>query len=102
MADKLVPEYLVAESILDDQQAEMAPPIGCVHVYYNVFVLGDDTHMTHRLEPAPYRTLVYPVLLCQLGYGLLAVNIFRLQTLIVKPFATDELLATTAAFVKLA
>ena len=102
MADKLVPEYRVAESILDDQQAEMAPPIGRVHVYNHIFVFGDDPHMAHRLEPAPYRTLVYPVLRCQLGYGLLAVNIFRLQTLIVKTFAADELLATTTAFVELA
>ena len=102
MADKLVPEYLVTESILDDQQAEMATPISCVHVHYNVFVLGDDPNMPHRLEPAPYRTLVYPVLRCQLGYCLLAVNIFRLQTLIIKTFAADELPATTMAFVKLA
>ena len=102
MADKLVPEYLVAESVLDDQQAEMATPIGRVHVYYHIFVFGDDLHMAHCLEPAPYRTLVYPVLLCQLGYGLLAVNIFRLQTLIIKTFATDKLPATTTAFVKLA
>ena len=101
MADKLVPEYLVAESILDDQQAEMAPPIGRVHVYSHIFVFGDDPHMPHRLEPAPYRTLVYPILLCKLAYGLLAVNIFRLQTFIVKTFATDELPATTMAFVKL-
>ena len=101
MADKLVPEYFVAESILDDQQAEMATPTGRVHVHYNVFVLRDDPHMPHRLEPAPYRTLVYHILLRKLGYGLLAVNIFRLQTFIVKTFAIDELPATTMAFVKL-
>ena len=60
-------------------------------------------HMSRSsLEPAPYRTLVYPVLLCQLGYGLLAFNIFRLKTLIIKTSTTDELLATTTAFVKLA
>ena len=80
----------------------MAPPIGRVHVYNHIFVFGDGPHMPHRLEPTPYRTLVYPVLLCQLGYGLLAVNIFRLQTLIIKTFDTDELLATTTAFVKFA
>ena len=74
MADKLVPEYLVTESILDDQQAEMATPIGRVHVNNHIFIFGDDSHMPHRLEPAPYRTLVYAVLVSQLGYGLLAVN----------------------------
>ena len=48
-----------------------------------------------------YRTLVYSVLINQQGYGLLAANLFRLQPLIIKPFATDELLTTTMAFVKL-
>ena len=65
------------------------------------FVFGDDPHMPHGLETASYRTLVYPVLGCQLEEGLLDVNIFRFQTFIIKPFATDELLATTMAFVKL-
>ena len=101
MADKLIPEDLVTESILDDQQPEIAPPIGCIHVYNHVFVFVDDSHTAYRLEPTPYRTLVYTVFFRKLGYGLLAVNIFTLQSLIIKPFATNELLATTMAFVKL-
>ena len=102
MTDKLVPEYLVAESILDDQQAKITTPIGSIHVHYYILVFGNDTYMAHRLEPPPYRTLVHPVLLCQLRYGLLPINILRLYTLIIKPFDGNKLTTAVLAFIALA
>ena len=58
--------------------------------------------MGHRLEPTPYCTLVCIAFFSNLGYSLLTVNIFRLRPLIIKAFATDKLLSTTMAFIKLA
>lgn len=58
--------------------------------------------MAHRLEPTPYRTLGYPVLYCQLRYGLLALNILRLYTIIIKPFDDNKPTAAVPAFIALA
>ena len=79
----------------------MATPIGRIHVYYDIPVFGDDPYMAHRLEPAPYRTLVYPVLLCQLRYGLLPVNVLSLYGFIVNTFDCYELATACLAFVAL-
>lgn len=57
--------------------------------------------MAHRLESAPYRTLVHLVLYCQLRYGLLPVNILRLYTLIIKMFDGNELTTAVLAFIAL-
>ena len=102
MPYELILENLVTEGVLDDQQAEIAPPIGRIHVDYYILVFGNDTYMAHRLEPAPYCTLVHPVLYCQLRYSLLPVNILRLYTLIIKPFDGNKLTTEVLAFIALA
>ena len=101
MPYELIPEDLVTEGVLDDHQAEMATPIGRIHVDYYILVFGNDTYMAHRLEPTPYRTLVHPVLYCQLRQGLLTVNILRLYMLIVKPFDGNKLTTAGLAFIAL-
>ena len=97
-----LPEDFVTESILYDQQAKITTPISRIHVDDHILVPGNDTDMAHGLQTTLYRALVHAITAGKLGKGLLAVNIFWLQTLIVKTIATDELPATTAAFVKLA
>ena len=54
--------------------------------------------MPHRLEPA---TLVCPVLLSQLGYGLFSFNIFTDKYLIVNTETTNELTAAGLTFIAL-
>ena len=101
MPYELIPENLVTEGVLDGQQAEMATPIGRIHVDDHILVFGNDTYVAHRLEPTPYCTLVHPVLYCQLRYGLLPVNILRLYTLIIKPFDGNKLTTAVLAFIAL-
>ena len=72
MTDKLVPEDLVVEGILDDQQAKIAPPIGRIHVDDHILCLD----RPHGLQTTPYRTLVNAITAGKLGKGLLAFNIF--------------------------
>lgn len=99
---RLVPQDLVTEGILDDQQAQIATPIDRIHADDHILVPGNDTDMAHRLEPTPYCTLVHPEPYCQLGYGLLPINILRLYTLIIKPFDGNKLTTAVLAFIALA
>ena len=101
MTDKLVPENLVMESILDDQQAKMTPPIGRIHVDDHILVPGNDTDMAHGLQTTPYRALVYAITEGKLGKGLLAFNIFTDKQLIVNTEATNELTVAGLTFTAL-
>ena len=101
MADKLVPEYLVAESILDDQQARITPQIGRIHVDDHILVPGNDTDMAHGLQTMPYRALVHAITAEKLGKGLLAFNIFTDKCLIVNTETTSELTTAGLTFIAL-
>ena len=78
MAYKLIPKNLVAESILHNHQTEATSPIGCVHVYHDILMLGYNTDMAHTLETAPYCALVNTITCGKLGERLLAFYVFPL------------------------
>ncbi len=73
---ELVPQYLVAECILDDHQSEPAPPIGRIHIDHYLTIFGDDMYVTHILQLVPdgLYTDTVPVgnlLQCQLFFNIL-------------------------------
>ena len=101
MTDKLVPEDLVTEGILDDQQAKIATPIGRIHVDDHILVPGNDTDMAHGLQTTPYRALGHAITAGKLGKGLLAFNIFTDKYLIVNAGTTNELTTAGLTFIAL-
>ena len=56
--DKFVPQYFVTKRILNDHEAKIAPPIGCIHINDHFFMTGNHMDMTHRFEPTPNSTFV--------------------------------------------
>ena len=76
MADELVPYYLVAEYVFDNQQTKTAPPIGRVHVDDDILMSRNDANMAYRTQVTPLRTLVHAMLVRKLGKGLVALYVF--------------------------
>ena len=94
-----VPQYFVAERILDNHQTEVPAPICRVHVDDNVPVLRYDMDMPHAVEHAPYRPYAKRVFLRQLPKSLLAVYVICYYRLLVGPVASNELPAAIQTFI---
>jgi hypothetical protein len=77
MWDILSPENLVSQGVLDDHQSKTTPPIGSIHLYYHVPVLGYLLYMTHGGKISADGFGRNSISLGQLSAGLLPFHVIR-------------------------
>ena len=95
------PQYLLPQGVLYDHQTEVSPPVGGVHLYDNLFILGYLLHIPHPLQVPGYGLAGYAVLNGKLFSSLLALDIVCDNLGFVSAFSPEELPSAILAFIQL-
>ena len=99
--DILAPQHAAPQGITDYHQSEPSVPVGRIHLYGHLLILGDLLDIPHTLQVTADRLFVHAVLRGQLFQRLLALHIVRYHLGFISANPSVKTASTGLAFIPL-